>query len=187
MDSEPLYEYDLFIGATILFALMAILTYGIARLYGGRAAETLGLRRFQPRALWLAAAAAVAALAVSAALEPLLHGGEKQGLAPEEWDPTRAVPFALNTVAVTVFAPFAEELFYRGLGVKVLGVLGVPLAVISSGLLFGLAHGLLEALPPLVIFGVALAYTRVKYRSVVPAMLAHGAYNALGITVTILA
>ena len=78
-------------------------------------------------------------------------------------------------------APFAEELFYRGLGVTALRVLGAPIAIVGSGLAFGLAHGLLVALPPLVIFGIALAYVRLRYQSVVPAMLAHATYNALGL------
>ena len=180
-DVEPLYEYSTFIGASIFFAFLVAVTYGISRLYGGQPGETLGLRRFRPGVLWPAGGAVVVALVIGAALEPVLHAGDEQGLTPDAWDSARAAPFFLNAVVVVCLAPFAEELFFRGLGVRVLGLLGTPIAIAGSGVFFGLAHGLLVALPPLVVFGVALAYVRMRYQSVVPAMLAHGTYNALGL------
>jgi membrane protease YdiL (CAAX protease family) len=44
---------------------------------------------------------------------------------------------------------------------------------------FGLAHGLVEALPPLVVFGMCLAYLRDRTRSVYPGMILHALYNGL--------
>jgi membrane protease YdiL (CAAX protease family) len=47
---------------------------------------------------------------------------------------------------------------------------------------FGLAHGILVALPVLGFFGLALAWLRLRTGSVWPCVIAHAAYNALGIT-----
>lgn len=180
-DAEPLYEYSTFVGTLFIFTVLAMLAWGIGSLYGGPPAKTLGLRGFKPGALWFAGGGVVVAIIIGAALEPVLHAGEEQGLTPDAWDPSRAAPFFLNAVIVVAVAPFAEELFFRGLGVKVLGLLGAPVAVVGSGLFFGLAHGLLVALPPLVVFGVALAYVRLRSGSVVPPMIAHATYNAIGL------
>ena len=51
--------------------------------------------------MWIALGLIFLVLLLGLILEPVLHAGEKQGFAPEEWRPDRAVPFALNTAAYT--------------------------------------------------------------------------------------
>jgi membrane protease YdiL (CAAX protease family) len=88
----------------------------------------------------------------------VLHGGEQQGLAPDEWQPEHASAFALNSAVVVLLAPFAEAA----------------------------EEELLGALPPLALFGVGLAWVRLRSASVWPSFIAHAAYNGLGILVLVI-
>ena len=116
----------------------------------------LGLSRppSWPRALGVVLAAFVAIAVAGTVLNLFLKAGEEQGLVPQEWDPGRAAPFVANFVVVAVVAPAVEELTYRGLGFAVTrDRWGVWPAVVITAIAFGLAHGLLVALPILTLFG----------------------------------
>ena len=148
--------------------------------------EALGFRRFRLRWLWISFAVVVATTIVAVAVEPFLHGGEDQGLGADRWQPEHAGAFAANVVVLVLLGPFAEELFFRGLGVRVLMLYGGLVAILVTGVIFGLVHGLLGALPPLVLFGIGLAWVRLRSASVWPAFIGHAAYNGLGILVLVL-
>jgi membrane protease YdiL (CAAX protease family) len=90
-------------------------------------------------------------------------------------------PFVLNGLVVSFAVPFAEELFYRGLGVRALGFLGKWAAIVGTALAFALAHGLLVGIPALGFFGLALAWVRWQTESVWPGFIAHALYNGTGI------
>lgn len=183
---DLLFEYSVFANAVIFFAFLVLLAYGIGRLYSNQPFSTFGFERVDRSVLWPIIGVVVLAIIVGAALEPFLHAGDDQGLTPDAWDSSRAMPFFLNATMVVVIGPFAEETFFRGLGVRVLGYLGAPAAIIGTAVFFGLAHGLLVALPTLVVFGIALAWLRIRYRSILPAMIAHGSYNAIGLALAFL-
>lgn len=185
-DGEPLYGYSLAVGSLFIYGILIGLSLWVASLTPGRL-HSLGLRRFPPRSLLLVAGIVLLALIVSAALEPVLHAGREQGLEPAEWRADRLVPFVLNATVIVTVVPFTEELFYRGLGVSVLRVAGVPLAIVATSIIFGLAHGILAALPALGFFGLLLAWLRVRADSVWPCVLAHAAYNGLGVAAFFLA
>ena len=89
---------------------------------------------------------------------------------------------ALLVAAVAVLAPFAEELFYRGL---VFGWLRerLPLAgaIVASGVAFGLAHLVPTLALPLGVVGCGLAYIYERSRSLWPSMAAHAALNVLSL------
>lgn len=179
--NEALYSYSLALGSLFLYSVLITLTFWIASLYPDRL-SALGLRRFPARSLAVAAGVVIASIIVSAALEPVLHAGREQGLEPEQWRPDRAAAFVVNALVIVTVVPFAEELFFRGLGVRALTAFGSLVAVIGSASLFGLAHGIIVALPALGFFGLALAWLRLRTASVWPGILAHATYNALGIT-----
>ena len=80
---------------------------------------------------------------------------------------------------IALLVPFSEEVTFRGLGYKLLERFGRPAAILLVGLTFGLAHGLVEALPVLVPFGAALAYVRARTGSIYPGMIVHGVFNGL--------
>ena len=62
---------------------------------------------------------------------------------------------------------------------------GSVAAVLLTSLAFGLAHGLVGALPVLFAFGVGLAYIRLRQNSVVPGMVLHGLFNAIALALAV--
>jgi uncharacterized protein len=179
---EVLYEPELAVVGGISYAILVGLAMAVA-LFFERPRQALGFRSFELRWLWWALGAVVATVVVSLVLEPFLHAGEEQGLSPAKWEPEHAGAFAANVGVAVLIGPFAEEVFFRGLGVHVLGFLGGTTAIVGTAVVFGLVHGLLVALPALVIFGVGLGWVRLRSGSVWPTVLAHSAYNGLGIII----
>ena len=179
LPKEPLYRWDQFVGGMIQFlvllGLMLLVAIGVPK------REAFALR--QPtswrRAAKIAAGVVVAIVVVSAALDPLLHPDKEQGLAPHGWEPRHAAAFAANFVVVALVAPIVEELTFRGLGFTLLERFGRWPAIVLVGVAFGLAHGLVDALPPLVVFGMCLAYLRSRTESVYPGIILHALYNSL--------
>ena len=88
---------------------------------------------------------------------------------------------------VTLLAPAIEELTYRGLGISLVEPWGVTLAVVSTGVLFGAAHGLVLGFPILAFFGIVVGTLRVKTGSVYPGMLLHATFNAVALIVSVAA
>jgi membrane protease YdiL (CAAX protease family) len=127
-------------------------------------------------------------LVLSALLSPFLDAGEEQGLTTDDWQPDKAAQFALSFVAVAILAPINEELMFRGLGQTLLGAhLAPATTIVLVGVLFGLMHGLLVALPILAAFGIALAALRYLTASVYPCIVLHAIFNTFGMVVPLLA
>jgi membrane protease YdiL (CAAX protease family) len=184
-DRNVLYTWSAAIGGLVQLGIVLGIVLAIAR--GRPKDEYLGLRR--PSSWGLAAGLIVLVLigvfALSAVLSPLLHPGEEQGLVPNTWHPDRAAPFVANFLVVAVLAPIVEEITFRGLGYKLIEPFGKWTAILVVGLLFGLAHGLVEALPILAAFGAGLAYVRMRTGSVYPGMIVHSAFNSLVLIVAV--
>ena len=178
--SDVLFDYQFAVGSVFVYGVILGLTWLIARGFG-EPREALGLRRFAPRWIWIVFGLTLLSVIVSALLEPILHAGEEQGLAPERWQEDRALAFAMNGVVVVLVVPFVEELFFRGLGVRVLGFLGLWPAVVGTAIVFALAHGILVGIPALGFFALALGWVRYRSESVWPGFVAHAAYNLVGI------
>jgi membrane protease YdiL (CAAX protease family) len=179
---DALFRYEFGLGSALVYGVLIGVTWLAARSFGD-ARDALGLGPFSSRWIWITFGLTVLALLVSAALEPVLHAGEEQGLAPERWDDERAAAFAVNALVIVLLVPFAEELFYRGLGVRVLAFLGPVFAIVGTALAFALAHGLLVGLPALGFFALALGWVRWRSASVWPGVIAHSVYNGVGIAV----
>ena len=175
--SDVLYQWSTAVGALVQYAIILAIVLGIAR---GIAPATLGLRRPRswPRAAGLILVALLSIWVLGAILNVFLKAGEEQGLVPDGWDSSRAAPFVANFLVVALVAPFVEELTYRGLGfAAVAGSYGPVAAIVVTAIAFGLAHGLLVALPVLTLFGAILALLRFKTESVYPTMILHGVFN----------
>ena len=177
------YRWEFLVLALIQFGVMLAVTLLIAR--GGPVRELVGMRR--PRR-WSSAVGPMVAIVIaifvfSAAYAQLLDVDteQEQGLVPDEWRPDRAAPFAANFVVATTFVPFVEELVFRGLGFALLARFGRRFAIVAVGMLFGLAHGLVEGFPIIAAFGIALAWLRSRSGSVYPCVLLHGLFNALSL------
>ncbi len=180
--SDAVYYYETAFGVGFVYLLVVGLTVLIARLLHDWSAA-LGLRAFRQRWVWAALGVVVLAALGTVVIGQLsgVSAGEEQGALPETWRPDRVGAVAANAAVIVVVGPFAEELFFRGLGVPALTVLGTSTAVLISGLMFGLAHGLVVGLVPLVLFGVGLAWVRLRSGSVWPGFVAHALYNALAL------
>jgi len=123
---------------------------------------------------------------IGAALNPFLEAGEEQGLVPQDWDPDRAAAFAANFVVVALVAPVVEELTYRGLGfAAVQQFFGGGVAVVVTSLAFGLAHGLVIALPVLTIFGLILGWLRLRTSSLYPPIILHAIFNGAALLASV--
>jgi membrane protease YdiL (CAAX protease family) len=84
-----------------------------------------------------------------------------------------------------VVAPVVEELTFRGLGYSLLEPIGRLAAILWVGVAFGLAHGLIEGLPILIVFGCGLAFLRERSGSVYPGMAVHATFNAVALIVAV--
>jgi uncharacterized protein len=182
-DSNPLFEIEFVAASFVIYSLLILLTIGIAAGYSRDAKGALGFRRFEARWLGMAAGVIVAAFAVGAIMTAFGDPAEEQGLAPDRWEPGQGEVFALAAFVVVLFVPFAEELFFRGLGVGLLAFAGPVVAISVPAVAFGLAHGIPLALPTLILLGGGLAWIRYRSTSVWPCFLAHATWNGIALAV----
>jgi membrane protease YdiL (CAAX protease family) len=178
---DVLYQWTTAVGGVIQYAIILAIVLLLSR---DIAPATLGLRPPDSwaRAIGWIAAALVSIWVIGAILNVFLKAGEEQGLVPDGWDSSRAAPFVANFVVVAGVAPFVEELTYRGLGfAAVRDAHGAVAAIVVTALAFGLAHGLVVALPVLSIFGAILAWLRLRTDSVYPTMILHALFNGIAL------
>lgn len=96
-------------------------------------------------------------------------------------------PLVLNLLLLAAVPALFEELFFRGYVQRRLEVGGdVAVAVLLSGLAFGLYHLRFGQLLPLTLVGLYLAYVVVATGRLGPAIAAHFCYNALLVTLAAL-
>ena len=175
---DVLYQYSTAIAVLVQYAIISAVVLVIAR---GVPRGVLGFQRpaSWPRAAGLVIVSLLAIWAMSWVLDLFLDATEEQGLLPDGWDSSRAGAFALNFALIALVAPVVEETTYRGLGFAASrSSFGPLLAVLGTGLAFGLSHGLLVALPVLTLFGVILGMLRWKTESLYPPIVLHAVFNA---------
>jgi membrane protease YdiL (CAAX protease family) len=182
-DPNVLYQYGTAVAGLVSYLVMLAVVLALAG--GSRELLALDPPRAWGRSLGLGAAVFVGIMIVNAALNPILHAGEEQGLTPSGWDASRAGQYAANFAVVAVVGPIVEELTYRGLGVSLWARYGRWAAVAVTALLFGLSHGLVDGLPILTAFGAGLAWLRLRTGSVYPGIVVHAAFNALALIVAV--
>lgn len=85
---------------------------------------------------------------------------------------------ALFVIQVGLFAPFVEELFFRGLMYNALKKqINIPVAVVVSSVVFALLHGELMHIIPIACLGFLLAYVYEKTNSLFAAVFVHSIHN----------
>ena len=180
---EVLYQWSTALGGLIQDGVLLAVVLAIA----GFSTRLLALRR--PRSIRSTGAAlGLALLAVyvfEIAYASVVHVGNEQGLTPSHWEPSHAAAYVANAIIICVWVPFVEELTFRGLGYSLLERYGRWFAIVAVGILFGLAHGLVESLPVLAVFGSVLAWIRSRTGSVYPGMLLHGLFNLVALVVAV--
>ena len=183
---RAIYSYSTFAGGTVIYAVWL----GIVLLI---VVDRFGLLALRPPTRWPGAlglaASVVAAIflwEVITSFLPLPQSpGKEQGITNVHWEPAHAGAFAANFVLFAVFAPFVEELTFRGSGQSLLRFLGRTPSILLVGIVFGVAHGLVEALLVLIPFGIALAWLRDRTGSVVPGMLVHALFNGAALALIV--
>ncbi len=100
-------------------------------------------------------------------------------------DPLLIAAFA---VIACGFAPFAEELVFRGYVLNALRrYLPLWLAAVLSGLVFGAVHGSPTALVPLWGGGIVLAYVYARTGTLAASMISHAAFNVVNVALIVFA
>jgi membrane protease YdiL (CAAX protease family) len=183
---DLLYKWSTVAGNLIQFAIIGAIVYGIAGLAGERR-RVFALRRPTSwrTASRIALGIGVGMLLLSALLNPLLNPGREQGVTPDTWQPKHLAAYIANGIVIAAVAPIVEELTFRGLGYSLLVRYGRWTAILGTGLVFALAHGLVNAFPLLAAFGIGLAYLRSRVDSVYPGMIVHGLFNATALTLAV--
>ena len=171
--------YQLSTVLATVFADLILVAYALVavRMSHKDERETLALRRvpLQP-ALRLAAGAFVVITVLDLVTDPLLHAGQKQGIAPTH-SPTgehQWIALAAAVIGLVVVAPVAEEITFRGLCFATMGRYAIP----GSAALFALAHGLPVLLAPIFVAGLVLGWLRARTGSLYPGLAVHMLLNA---------
>jgi membrane protease YdiL (CAAX protease family) len=182
---NAIYHYDTAVGSLIVYAVILGIVVAIAK--DGPARELFALRRPRswPRGIGWAIVVLLVVNGLARILDPYLHPGREQGYTPNGWQPSHAGAFAFNFFVIAAVAPIVEELTFRGLGFSLLQRFGTPVAILGTGLAFGAWHGLIQALPILIAFGVGLAWLRAGSDSVYPGILLHAAFNSIALVVAV--
>lgn len=149
------------------------------------AAWQFGLRgtRFWPAVGWIVVAF-VAFAALSQLYTLVVDVGPQEKLPEQLGADGGTLALVLAAVLVTIIAPIAEELFFRGF---VFGSLrnwhGTAVAAGLTGLLFGAIHAgsapSAKYLPILAIFGVVLCLLYARTRSLYPCIVLHSINNCV--------
>lgn len=163
-----------FVGAAVLFS----------RAYGTGQPWQLGLR---PTRLWTgigwAGLAFVTLVLFSAGFNALIGQKDAESLPPELGVDQSTAALVGTAVLVTVLAPLAEELLFRGYIFPALrNWRGTVPAVVIAGAIFGLLHVFSSpayALVPLALFGSLLCLVYLKTRSLYPAIALHSVNNSI--------
>ena len=145
----------------------------------------LGWRR--PRSWWWLAATpliAFATLFLASAVTILLNNIFPGSTNPQCKD-VRAQygnQVVLAIVVVSVFAPIAEETFFRGFIFRALRQHKSALfAVIASAAIFSAFHGIPLLFLPLMVVGAVLALVYERSNSIWPGVMVHGMFNLWGV------
>jgi uncharacterized protein len=182
-ENDSLYSYTAAISGLVFYAIFFAFVYAIAAVDTD---DLFALRRPRSwgRAIGLAFAVIVGSLVwgyIVSRLPLPQSPSEEQGVAPDHWEPEHLGAYLANFATIAIVAPIIEELTFRGVGYRLLVRFGEAAAIVVVGVMFGLAHGLVEGLIVLVPLGMALAYVRAKTDSVYPPILIHMTFNSLAL------
>jgi uncharacterized protein len=181
----------LIVGQALFAVVLGAIAIGFASqtaaLGAGSVLERLGLRPFKPSGLALAAAVYVAYILFVAMVYSPFVQPEQQDITEELGVDQSTLAAVLGGILIIVFAPISEEMFFRGF---VYGALRTrmrlwPAAAISA-VVFALPHitsADLSIVPPLVIFGLLLAWLYEYTGSLGPPIALHMINNAIAFAV----
>ncbi len=128
-------------------------------------------------------------------IKPHVHDFSQRFSAPAQrlTGGSHGTGYAVIVVATVIGAPFFEELFFRGVLLRAFarlfgrfgGWVGPCLAVLVSGVLFGLAHAESLQLLGLATFGVILGAVSYRTGRLGMNIVAHASFNALALAAVV--
>lgn len=89
-------------------------------------------------------------------------------------------------VTIAVLPALVEEFAFRGVILNILRKYSDGLAILVSGVLFGLMHGNFTQIPFALVVGLIFGYIAVKTNSLLPGIIIHFLNNALSVTFSLL-
>ncbi len=92
----------------------------------------------------------------------------------------------LYYIAVAVIPALVEEFAFRGVVLNTLKKHSYKLAILVSGVTFGLMHGNFTQIPFATVVGLVLGYIAVKTNSLLPGIIIHFLNNALSVTMSLI-
>ncbi len=96
-----------------------------------------------------------------------------------EIGPVTGKGMAVYAVYTCIVAPLTEELFYRGMMLKVFSKANQRFGVFFTALMFGLGHGNINQLILGFILGIFLAHITLRHNSIIPSIAVHAVLNAM--------
>jgi membrane protease YdiL (CAAX protease family) len=185
--------FDLGLAAQFILegVLVAIVLFAMPKMSKFSLRE-LGFRMPTPANIGVALSGAVAMAVVAnggaTLIDYLAHSQHQQDIVEIFKQLHNTTTVALFAVFAIVFAPFAEETFFRLLFFNIgLRFGGFWVGAIVSGVLFGIAHGDLYAAIPLALGGMVLCGVYYLTRNILASMFSHALFNTLSIVVLLAA
>jgi membrane protease YdiL (CAAX protease family) len=177
---------SLFLGSVILVVVVAI---GLRRYRVALSALGLtppGIPRL--RVVLMTVGALALSLGATAVYSALVEVSGVSILKPPEIPSDIVLPgagAAFTFLALVVWTPFTEEIFFRGfVFAGLLPRLGGPRAMIVSSLIFSVFHIAPGVLVPIFITGLLLAWLYRRTGSLWPSIAAHAGQNGMALAVT---
>ena len=103
-----------------------------------------------------------------------------------EYECDSVLDVVLFYVSVSVLPALVEEFAFRGVVLNMLRKYSDSLAILVSGVLFGIMHGNFTQFPFALVVGLILGYIAVKTNSLIPGIIIHFLNNAISVTFTLL-
>jgi uncharacterized protein len=185
--------FDLGLAAQFILegVLVAIVLFAMPKMSKFSLRE-LGFRMPTPANIGVALLGAIAMAVVAnggaTLIDYLAHSQHQQDIVEIFKQLHNTTTVALFAVFAIVFAPFAEETFFRLLFFNIgLRFGGFWVGAIVSGVLFGIAHGDLYAAIPLALGGMVLCGVYYLTRNILASMFSHALFNTLSIVVLLAA
>jgi membrane protease YdiL (CAAX protease family) len=177
-------QLNIMLAVTILVdAIIVFFIIWLVRRRGGGAAH-LGFRPLSAGAIYLPALGFLVALGILIAYAAVVQWLGVEELVPRNNAPRGVFESTTSTVLfgclAIIFAPIAEEVIFRGFLFGGLRKWFAPwLAVIVSGLLFGLVHAELGVIIPISLIGMLLAVIYLQANSILASMGTHFLFNTV--------
>ncbi len=87
--------------------------------------------------------------------------------------------FVVMMVYTCIIAPITEEIFYRGMVLRVFSKANQRFGVLISAFIFGIGHGNIPQFILAFLLGIFLAHITLKHNSVIPSILVHIFVNSV--------